>query len=412
MKDNTLQVQIFGINYFPEVTGIGPYTTGLAEFLADEGHCVSVVTGFPSYPQWRIRPPYRRLLWRNETRNGVNLRRRWNYVPTSQTAVRRALYELTFLLSGLTGLKGGRPDLIIGVIPSMSGGVLARLGSHWFKVPYCLVFQDLMGLAALQSGMEGGVAVSRWVARIEQWVIRRASSAGVIAEGFKPYVAASGMAETKIYRLRNWTVTKEPTEERLVTRKWLGIDPQDFVCVHAGNMGLKQELNNVIECARLAEAAAPGLRFLMVGDGSQRALLEDLTESYGLKNLTFVPVLPDDDFPNVLAAADVLLLNQSAAIADMALPSKLTAYLASGRAVVAAVAPDSETAREILASGGGELVPPASPEALLAKITELASDPDRLADLGRRGKDYAQTRLSVAEARRLFFLFLEDLLKA
>ncbi|HCG00097.1 MAG TPA: glycosyltransferase WbuB, partial [Chloroflexi bacterium] len=51
---------LIGLNYAPEVVGIGPYTTELAEYLAAAGHEVSVLTGFPYYPHWKIDPAYKR----------------------------------------------------------------------------------------------------------------------------------------------------------------------------------------------------------------------------------------------------------------------------------------------------------------------------------------------------------------
>jgi colanic acid biosynthesis glycosyl transferase WcaI len=403
---NLLQILIFGVNYSPEETGIGPYTAGLAEFLVEEGHNVSVVTGFPSYPQWRVRAPYRGLLWRNESLRGVTLRRRWNYVPAAQSAASRALYEFTFLLAGLPAV-GPRPDYVLGVVPSLSGGLLARLAAMRFGVPYGLVFQDLMGLASGQSGIKGGRAVAGAVRTLEAWAVAEAEKVAVIAEGFTPYLASLGLAPTKIHRLRNWNLTKSPTEDREVTRSKLGLG-DELVCLHAGNMGLKQELTNVIECARLAKESARPIRFLMVGDGNQKQRLQELSLSYGLANLEFMEVQSDESFANVLVAADILLLNQSASVSDMALPSKLTAYLASGRPIVAAVGLESETAREVIDSGGGELVPPGSPAALLDKICELAADPQRLRDLGKRGADYARTDLSPEAAHCLLRSFLRD----
>ena len=49
-----LHVLIIGINYRPELTAVGPYTAGLAEHLAGRGDQVTVITGLPHYPNWRI----------------------------------------------------------------------------------------------------------------------------------------------------------------------------------------------------------------------------------------------------------------------------------------------------------------------------------------------------------------------
>ena len=115
-----MRVLIIGINYRPEPSGIGPYTAGLAEHLAARGDEVTVITGLPSYPGWRLMPGTPRRLLATEHLDGVTVIRAANYVPASQTAAKRALYEGTFGLTGLiASLRLSRPDAILGVIPSL-----------------------------------------------------------------------------------------------------------------------------------------------------------------------------------------------------------------------------------------------------------------------------------------------------
>src|SRR5690348_1713806 len=110
------------MNYSPEETGIAPYTTGMAEHLAAEGHGVTVLTGVPHYPQWRVLDGYGgRLMW-TEMLGSVEVRRVRHYVPPRQSAVRRALYEATFLSHLLLTASLRRPNAVVGVVPSLSGG--------------------------------------------------------------------------------------------------------------------------------------------------------------------------------------------------------------------------------------------------------------------------------------------------
>jgi glycosyltransferase involved in cell wall biosynthesis len=161
-------------------------------------------------------------------------------------------------------------------------------------------------------------------------------------------------------------------------------------------MGLKQGLENVVDCARIATTVMPELLFVLMGDGNQRPMLEE--RAAGLPNLRFLPPQPDDDFPNVLAAADVLLVNQRPTVTDMSLPGKLTSYFASGRPVAAAVAHASETARELDAAGAGLVVEAGQPAALLGAIQCLIANPLRAADLGERGRLFAQHHMTPAAA--------------
>jgi glycosyltransferase involved in cell wall biosynthesis len=392
-----MRILITGINYAPEATGIAPYTAGLAEHLSARGHQVTVVTGLPSYPQWRVHDGYRGRIAGRETLAGVDVRRRWHYVPREQSAARRALYEASFLATGLSALALPRPDAVVGIVPSLGGGVLARLAGARFAAPYGLVFQDLMGPAAAQSGVAGGGRAARAIRAAEAFATGGAEAVGVIAEGFRPYVRSLGVAPERIHRVRNWTHVPEPTADRAAVRARLGIEPGAVVCLHAGNMGYKQGLANVVECARLA-GDEPDLRFVLVGDGSQRAFLEDLAGRHRLGNLRFLPIQPAELFPGVLAAADVLLVNQRAEVTDMSLPGKLTSYFLAGRPVVAAVSPTSETAREVAASGAGVPVRPDDPAALLAAVRGLAADPTRRERLGDAGRAYARAALTADQA--------------
>jgi colanic acid biosynthesis glycosyl transferase WcaI len=392
-----MRLLISGISYAPEETGIAPYTTGLAEHLVDRGHQVTVVTGVPSYPQWRVYPEYRKVLRARELRGGVEVRRVRNYVPRRQSTLQRGLYEISFLVGGLTMLTMPKPDAVLGVVPSLSGGVLARAAAHRLGCPYGLIFQDLTGPAASQSGVGGGRAAGP-ISVAEAWIARGAAALGIIAEGFRPYLESLGVEPESIHRVRNWLHVEEPTVDRATIRRRLNLPVGAVICLHAGNMGSKQGLTNVIECARLAADTEPNLLFVLMGDGSQRQQLVSLAQSYRLRNLRFLPIQPAELFPSVLAAADMLLVNQRASVTNMSLPGKLTSYFAAGRPVVAAVADDSETARELQDTETGVLVPPDQPGLLLEAVRKLVADSDHQKRLSAAGRRYARTALSAEDA--------------
>ncbi len=388
-----MKILVIGLNYAPEETGNAPYTAGLAEHLARQGHRVTVVAGLPHYPAWRVFDGYRRRAWLREERNGVDVRRRWHYVPGRQSALRRALFEGSFFLTGLSALTLQRPDAVIGVVPSLSGGLLARVVARRFGAPYGLIFQDLVGQSAEQSGVSGGGAVAGAVRAAESWAARGAAAIGVIAEGFRPYLESLRVDASRIRRVRNWTHVQAPALGRAAVRGRLGLPQDAIVCLHAGNMGHKQGLENVLDCARLANGSAQDLLFVLVGDGNQRPHLEEMATHYGLVNLRFLPLQPPGLFPSVISAADILLVNQRGSVREMSLPSKLTSYFVAGRPVVSAVEPTSETAQEVRASGGGLVVDADDPEALLGAIRTLSDDEALRAKLGRAGSEWAAARL-------------------
>jgi exopolysaccharide biosynthesis WecB/TagA/CpsF family protein len=388
------RILIVGINYRPETTGIAPYTADLAEHYAERGHDVTVITGFPHYPAWRVDPKERRLR-ATESHRGIRVLRRRHYVPRIQSALRRATYEATFLIHGALS-RPVRPDVVFGVVPSLSGGLLARFFAARAGAPYGLIFQDLMAPAARQSGIGGGARVAGITALLERWAARRATTVAIASEGFRPYLRRLGVDERRILDLPNWSHLAAPDVDRDDTRKRLGWGDSTVV-LHAGNMGLKQGLAQVVEAAQRADELESPVRYVLMGEGSQRSALEQ--QATGIERLEFLPFQPEAEVPNILDAADILLVSERETVIDMSLPSKLTAYFASGRPIVAAVAPDGSTAREVSRAGAGVVVPIGDPDRLNATITDLRSDADRMDALGRAGRAYADSTLDIETAR-------------
>ena len=398
-----MKVLITTSYYWPEGAGSAPYLTGLAEHLSSVGHDVVVATGFAHYPDWRSSAKGR--LAASETRNGVRIRRRWHYVPGAQSASRRAGYELSLLASGLTALpRGWRADVVVGTCPSLAGGTLASVAARRYRVPYGLVFQDLMGLAAEQSGVAGGARVAGVVRRVELRLARRAAAVGIVADGFRRYLEAGGVPSERIWRLRNWTRRVEPVEPASETRRRFAWREDEFVCVHGGNMGHKQGLDTLLDTADLLRGTQ--VRISLVGDGNDRTRLEQQAQERGLSNVQFVELQGPGNWEATMQAADVLLVNQRASVTDMSLPSKLTSYFAAGRPVVAAASPDSETAHEVESAGAGLVVPPSDPAAFRDAILALKDDQALFDRLAARGAEYARSTLSREAALAEYEAFL------
>ncbi|HEX5567498.1 MAG TPA: glycosyltransferase [Streptomyces sp.] len=389
-------VLVVSANYAPEHAGIGPYSAQIAEHLAASGARTHVLAGMPHYPAWRVHGDYRGRWRLREVRAGVTVHRRRHTVPARQTALRRGLFEAGFLLHGVLAPPRVRPDVVLSQVPALAGGVLGARIARRAGVPHAVVVQDLMGAAAGQSGMRGGGRVAALAGGVEGRVLRGAAVVGVVHESFVDRVAAMGVRRERLRVVPNWTHVRAPGGDRARTRSRLGWPEGATVVLHSGNMGLKQGLEVLVEAARRADRERRGgardVRIVLMGDGHQRERLLSLGEGVG--SLSFLPPAGEEEFPEVLAAADVLAVTQRASVLDMSLPSKLTSYFTAGRPVVASVAAGSGTAREVERSGAGVVVAPEDPGALLAAVRSLAGDPGRCAELGARGREYAERRLS------------------
>lgn len=389
-------VTVVGIYYAPDSTGIAPYTTHLCQTLAELGGRVSAITGMPHYPGWMVDGTDRFRLVRREERAGVRLTRVRHFVPRRQDVLRRGLYEATFYAGSRLAARAHRPDLVIGVTPNLAGAATAAALAGRHRVPLGVVIQDLVGRAADQSGIRGGRGFARWVASVEMGVLRRADRIGVVTDAFLPALAKAGVPPGRIVRMPNHTHIDPVELSTTDARARLGWPADRSLVVHTGNMGLKQDLHNVVEAARLAAAGRADLLFVLVGDGSTRNGLRQAAA--GLPNVLFVDPLPESRYPLALAAADCLLLNERASVRDMSMPSKLTSYFAAGRPVVAATDPHGAAAAELGRAGAGVLVEPGHPADLLAAVLRMLGDPVRCAGYGRNGRRYAAERLSAQVA--------------
>ncbi|MET8174074.1 glycosyltransferase [Streptomyces clavifer] len=398
------RVLVVSTNYAPELTGIGPYATQLAEHWAASGVRTQVLTGMPHYPAWRVDEEYRGVWRRHEVREGVSVHRRRHYVPPRQSALRRAAFEASVLAHGMLAPPPGRPDAVLSQMPSLAGGVIAARVARRHRVPHIPVVQDLMGAAAAQSGIRGGDRAAAVAAAAERYALRGAALVGVIHESFVPGVTALGVDPGRIRLVPNWTHVQRPTGDRTATRARLGWREGTPVLLHSGNMGLKQGLDVLVGLARLA----PDIRVVLMGDGNQRTGLRELAA--GLPNIDFLPPAGADEFTDVLAAADVLAVTQRASVLDMSVPSKLTSYFVSGRPVVASVADEGGTADEVRRSGAGVLVAPEDPAALLAAVRKLADDPDAADALGAQGPRYVAHHLSREAGLARFDALLTEVL--
>jgi colanic acid biosynthesis glycosyl transferase WcaI len=106
------------------------------------------------------------------------------------------------------------------------------------------------------------------------------------------------------------------------------------------------------------------------------------------------PPVEREELPELLASADVQLVVQRRVSAGANLPSKIATYLASGRPILAAIDADTPAASLLRESGGAVLVPPEDPSALAAAMAALRDDPDLRAELGRRGRRFAEKQLA------------------
>jgi colanic acid biosynthesis glycosyl transferase WcaI len=383
-----MRLLYIGINYWPDETGIAPFATGRCEYLASRGHSVTVCTGFPYYPQWRIPEEYRRKALVKEKRNGVTILRSWLYVPAQPTTRKRTLHEASFLATSLVraGLQK-RPDLLVVTSPPLGLALTAIMLSRLWRIPYAFHVPDLQPDAALDLGMIRGARAARLLYKLESMAYKHATLISTLNETMRDRIIEKGPDISKVRVFSDWI------EPELFAIAFDGrLDPADndkrFTVAHFGNMGVKQGLNVVLQAAALNKNRCD-IHHLLVGDGAAKQQLQHTARDLRLNNLTMLPLQPHARFIELLGSSHTCLITQQRSVADIVFPSKTLTLLAAGRPVIASVGSGSEIAKIIRESGGGIVVPPEEPASLAEAIRLLRDKPQLRRSMAAAGRQFA-----------------------
>ena len=208
-----------------------------------------------------------------------------------------------------------------------------------------MVVQDIVPDVALSLGMLENPTIVRLARTLEQFCYRQADHISVIGRGFRDNLIGKGVSPEKISLIPNWVDLElvKPMDRLSRFREKHEIDAHTFIVLYGGSMSSKQGLTNVVLAAEHLQDQ-PNVEFFLIGEGSDWQNLIEMVQDREISNVTFLPFEPEETFPDMLAAADVLLLNQRAGVSDSVLPCKFLNYMAAGRPVAAAIHDNSETA--------------------------------------------------------------------
>ena len=362
-----------------------------ARALQAAGHEVTVVTGFPNYPTGRLYPGYRLKPIQREWIEGVEVVRLPLYPSHDASAFRRSLNYLSFFLSVLTYLlvRRDRFDLAYVYHPPITVGLAAALSGLVRRLPFVLDIQDLWPDSLAATGMTGGPLLMRLVGGLCAFVHWRSSAIVAQSEGIRRMLITRGVSAESLVTIRNWA-DNEPCQSGLPAP----LVPRRFVVVYGGNLGRAQGLETVLQAAARLQDHRPDILIRLYGDGLEASALNAYARELGLRNLEIHPRIAKTEINEVFARADALLVHLTDhPLFKITLPSKIQAYLASGRPIAAGLA--GEAAQLLTESEGALVVAPSDPEALAEALAALADTPsEALLQMGLKGRTYYQRNMA------------------
>jgi glycosyltransferase involved in cell wall biosynthesis len=249
--------------------------------------------------------------------------------------------------------------------------------------------------------------ISKIAHAVEGRVLNGADSLVVVSPAMRDIFVALGVPESRITQITNYSARTISNCDKTSARTQFGWASADFVVIHTGNMGAKQDLENVVRAADALQTGS-NIKIYLVGHGNQEANLRALCG--GKSNIDVLPAVSDADYSALLSAADLLLVNERSTQMEMSLPSKLTSYLYSERPVIAAVPRGGATWKFL--DGVAELVEAGDPKALASKIEELSRNQSRLDELAKLGIAFAVKHLDPDVGRGKYLDWVEKLIQS
>lgn len=348
----------------------------LATRAANSGYEVTVVTGYPNHPHGEVYPGYRlSFLPRLETGYNYALIRCYVYARKGRSLLSRAAGYLSFFASStLYLLFQKKQNVHIFIMPPPTSGITAVLIRFIRRSSIILNVQDIYPDAAIINGLIKNSILIKFFHLLERIIYKSARAIIVISQGFKKNLAKKGVSNSKLTVIDNWIDSSELVEcvkDNPFSREH-GLQDK-FVVLYAGTIGRISGAEVVIKTAQLLSDQSD-IVFLFVGEGAVKNSLIAESEKYALANTLFLPFQPRSSLHNVFGASDITLVTLKQGAGQASVPSKVIAYMAAGKPVIASVDPQSDTAEMLRIAESGVVVSPGSADEIAQAILKLKGD--------------------------------------
>lgn len=380
-----MKVLIVSQYFWPESFRINE----LAQSLVNQGLDVEILTGKPNYPEGNIYHGYSGMGCQLESWSGLKIHR-IPLAPRGKGAFRLALNYISFVASGLFFapwlLRKKRYDIVFVYAPSPILQALPALFLGWLKKCGVIVWvQDLWPESLEATGYVRNPRILGWVARVVRFIYRHTDLLLVQSRAFEKKVAELAPGKKIAY----YPNSVEPTFAQPFSGTLPDIPQFDagFSVMFAGNLGAGQAVETIIEAAALV-LHNPEVSIIVFGHGSRFEWMQEEIKKRGLTNIHLLGRYPIETMPGFMQKASTLLVTLAdQPIFSVTVPSKVQAYMAAGRPILACL--NGEGARLVKEARAGLVIPAEHARGLADSILQLCKMTcTERAQMGENGRRY------------------------
>jgi colanic acid biosynthesis glycosyl transferase WcaI len=409
-----LQTNILVITpqYAPDFGPSVPIFTALCEDLQRMGNTVTVITAFPHNLGADAKKQSAGKFFEETELNGVKILRVFIYAVPKGALWRRLLYHASFnIFATLALFRLKKPSIVLADAPTLWSGLPLLFRSVLLKIPFVYIVHDVYPDVLLRLGVVRNLRLIDFIEKVEQFFYRRAVAISVLSDGFKENLSNKGVPEEKLRIIPACVDTDfiRPLEKENDLRREWGLNGK-FVVLYAGNIGLSQGLEIMIEAAITLKSYS-NIEFVIVGEGAKKTDLMELVEKENLKNVKFQSFQPREVVPLVYALADVCLVSLKRDIVLESVPSKTYSIMSSGRPIIATVDPNTEVGHLLKSAACGLCIPPENSDALAQAILDLFKNVALRDEMGFRGREYVVQKYSRMFAASAYYDIIREFSK-
>lgn len=379
------------VNYAPEDTAIGLYTSQLAEFLATQGFNVSVVAAFPYYPQWKIRAEYQdKPKYYSDVINGVTIYRYKLYVPTNQSFFKRILHIMSYTFGTYFNLsKIKNANLVFCNIPFTTCVALGLILKRRKKAKLWTSVKDFEFDAAFETGL----IKENFVTNVFKKLLKK-----IEAYLYNNSDVVSSISYNMMTRIKN----KAPLTNPEFFPDWVDVDfinpnnykhhnfisKEKFTVLYSGNIGQKQDWEIYVSLAQKLSVYSD-IEFVLVGEGAYKTeLLEILEKENLLDFIKYYEPIPYEDLSDLLCSADLHVLFQKSDVTDSVMPSKILGMMSSSTPSIITGDLSSEVAKHFKLSQDWGFYSNNEENLILENILKLKENKKLQEELGKKARNY------------------------
>jgi glycosyltransferase involved in cell wall biosynthesis len=332
------------------------------------------------------------------------------YTAHHKSFYHRIIAFFSFMLSSFwIGLGVKNVDLIWGTSPPIFQGVTAWILARLKHAKFLFEVRDLWPQFAIAVGVLKNpvvISLSEW---LERFLYRHADHVMVNSPGFVKHVTSLGARQVELIPNGADPAMFNPADKGTGFRKSHGLQDK-FVALYAGAHGMSNDLGVVLNAAKILQGkpAASNIQIVFLGDGKEKPVLQQQAKDFRLSNVSFLPSVPKNEMPTVLAGADVCIaILKPLDEYRTTYPNKVFDYMAAGRPVILAI--DGVIRQVVESANCGLYTEPGNAAEVANAIFNLSMDIKKSRELGMNGRKYLEENFSRNKMAEKLIALIDEL---